>query len=104
MDKRRLSSLQCMSAGILFTPAPDLKAPTDVEYSEIEGPDEDRIRGFLAAGKNVEGSMCYDCWSVWKTEGGWSGELAQYRSVTESFENVDTDTAVATAYEWACEC
>jgi hypothetical protein len=105
MDERRLSTADVLASGILNKPAPRTGRPQNVEFASVYEDEWTRqsLEDGLQAG-GVEGAFYYGCWAGWKTESGYSGELLQYRSVTDSFENVDLDEAVSKLGLWAVRC
>lgn len=104
MDNRRLNTSEVLFSGILEKPAPISNAPSDVKLADITYDwTEESIREGIEKG-GVTASMYYGCWKVWKTEEFYNGELLQYRSITDSFENATIEEALEKAVEWANSC
>lgn len=88
MDIRRLSTIQCIEDGIGDLPKPKTSDPKISRWDLVR--DNTCDREFLRAGLEKGGlkaSMYCGIWKIWKTEKGFSGELLQYRVITESFYN-----------------
>lgn len=105
MDNRKLNTRQIIDAGILGIKAPDRRCPADAKLQRV-GEDEiseNILRAGLEAG-GLTASMYYGCWDIWRTESGFSGELLQYRSVTDQFTDAPIEQALEKAVEWAAGC
>jgi hypothetical protein len=94
-----------MNSGILGLPIPETKAPP-IEYEKIDDFDHslEDIAEALKSTNGIEASQYYGCWRIWKTEKGFSGELLQYRSVTDEFEGLSFEEALDKAEEWFRDC
>lgn len=105
MDNRKLNTRQIIDAGILGLPAPERRCPADAKLQRV-GEDEiseNILRAGLEGG-GLTASMYYGCWDIWRTESGFSGELLQYRSVTDQFTDAPIEQALEKAAEWAAGC
>ncbi len=104
MDERRLDTGQILASGILSKPTPNSNVPADANLKDV-GNDwsEESVREGLGSG-GIKASMYYGCWSIWKAHESFSGELMQYRSITDHFEDVSFDVALEKALFWAEEC
>lgn len=91
--------------GILDLPVPTSGCPKGAVLASVDEEDlsEETLRQGLEAG-GLAAAMYYGCWKVWKTDAGFSGELMQYRSVTDDFEDLPLDEALERASEWGYAC
>lgn len=105
MDNRRLDTAGVLASGILGIDAPKSKCPDSAALTDVYDCEwtVDELRTGLQAG-GLSGAMYYGCWTIWKTEAGYSGELFQYRAVTDSFVDASLDAALEKAEEWAENC
>lgn len=105
MDHTRLDTAGVLAAGILNIPAPKTSRPDGFKGEHVEefGWSEETLRDGLEKG-GLDASMYYGCWAIWKTEKGYSGELLQYRNITDSFTDKDQDFALEKSQEWASGC
>jgi len=105
MDHKRLSTGDILDFGILERTPPKSMCPVDAVLAEVDESqfDDDSLRAGLIAG-GLEASMYYGVWKIWKDGDGFSGELMQYRVVTETLAKVSLADAVEHAYEWATNC
>lgn len=116
IDNRKMDTAQAIAFGILNIKPPKSDAPDDdsikyfkAEYCDVpEGFDgEDRDDNFkiaLERNMGIKGCMYYGVWRIWPTEKGFSGELIQYRSITDNIKDVSLDDAVNQATEWYRDC
>jgi hypothetical protein len=105
MDYMRLDTSGVLSDGILNRPVPKTSCPegfSGERVDEYEWSEESLLDWLEKSG--LEASMYYGCWNIWKTEKGYSGELRQYRTITEAFTDQDTAYALDKAQEWASGC
>ena len=104
MDNTRLNTMGCLNAGILDRPAPDTACPKNFDRQRVnyEWTEESLWSGLEKGG--LSATMCYGCWKIWKTEKGYSGELLQYRKITDSFSDDTIEYAFKKAQEWAIGC
>ena len=104
INDRKLSTADILASNILNISPPDTKHPeiNYIDYDELEY-DSDKIHECLKI-NGVEGCMYYGVWKVWPDEKGFSGELLQYRSITDEFTGVSIDVAVEKCIEWAGVC
>lgn len=105
VDNRRWNTQQIIDGGILSRPMPESKRPGDAKLVSVDDDDlspETLKRGLEAGG--LRAYQYYGCWEIWKTKNGYSGELFQYRAVTDSFDDVSIDDAVQKAETWASNC
>lgn len=105
MDDRRFNTGQLLDMGILDMPKPTSKCPDRAALAEIEQEDytEESLRAGLESG-GIAASQYYGVWKIWKTESGFSGELLQYRAVTDEFTDISLDDALDKAEEWLEGC
>lgn len=105
MDNRRFNTTQLLTLGILDLPTPKQEVPSKAKLQHVDEDDiqEDTLRKGLLIG-GLSASMYYGCWSIWGTDNGYSGELLQYRSVTDKFKNESLKIALEKALEWAQGC
>jgi len=105
IDDRRLNSGQVLAAGILGIAPPKTRCP---DPGALVGVDEEDLREeTLLAGLNAGGldaPMYYGCWRIWKTATGFSGELMQYRAMTDQFADAAIEFALQKAQEWGAAC
>lgn len=101
VDNTKWDTFQVIANGVLERPPPRSSCPEGVSLVDAEegSVDRDAHRKGLEAG-GLSGSMYYGCWTIWKTDAGFSGELMQYRNCTGHFENVPLETALDYAEEW----
>lgn len=105
IDSTRWNTEQVLNAGVLNRPSPTSRKPKDAVLAEVDEDDLSEatlLAGFAAGGLNA--SMYYGCWRVWKTPVGFSGELMQYRTCTDAFDDLPLAEAFAKAREWAAAC
>ena len=105
MDNRRWDTSMILAGGILGIAPPKSACPPDAALTDVD--EDDLSRGTLRAGLEAGGldaSMYYGVWKIWRTAAGFSGELMQYRSVTDSFTDQPIDKALEKAEEWAGGC
>lgn len=105
MDTRKFDTGQLMDMGILDMPKPISKCSDRSTLVEIEQEnyDEVSLRAGLESG-GIRASQYYGVWNIWKTPGGYSGELFQYRVVTEEFADQPIEFALEKAECWLEEC
>jgi hypothetical protein len=103
MDHTKLDSGQVLAAGILNRSMPTSHCPDDAQLQDVDEDHPEAFRSGLEAG-GLKASMYYGCWSIWKTDQGYSGELFQYRSCTEAFANQSIEHALEKAHEWYEGC
>ena len=105
MDNRRWNTGQVLKGGILNKEPPQSKLPDGAKLESVDELDttEATLRKGLESG-GLRASMYYGCWKIWRTERGYSGELLQYRSVTDEFSDVTLADALEKASEWASGC
>lgn len=105
MDNRRWNTGQVIAGGILNIKPPASDRPSGVDLALVEEGEwsEESLRTGLENG-GLNASMYYGCWSIWKTENGYSGELMQYRAVTGKFQGYSLEDALEKAEEWASGC
>lgn len=105
MDDRRLNTMDILASGLMTKPAPISKVPDGLALAEVEEGDwsEEALSSGLERG-GLTASMYYGCWSIWKTGEAFSGELLQYRSITDAFEGQSLEFALDKAIEWASGC
>lgn len=105
MDNRKWNTERIYEEGILNLPIPDTSHP-DINYAEINDYDHGigDIEEILEKEGAITASQYYGCWYVWKTEKGYSGELLQYRAVTESFTDIPYGEALDKVEEWFEAC
>lgn len=105
MDCRRLDTAGVLASGILNIPAPKTSRPDGFKGESVEEFEwtEETLRAGLEKG-GLDASMYYGCWNIWKTENGYSGELLQYRNITDSFTDQSVEYALEKAQEWASGC
>lgn len=98
IDNTRWDTGQALANGVLDRRMPESKCPADAKLESVdeEGFSEEKARAGLEAG-GLTASMYYGCWSIWKTDVGFSGELMQYRNVTDRLQNATLDEAVEKA-------
>jgi hypothetical protein len=89
----------------LNLPNPKRAQPEGLELAYVDQHDisEATFSAMLQSG-GMTALQYYGCWSIWRTENGFSGELLQYRQITESFTDAPLPTALETALYWASEC
>lgn len=105
MDNRRWNTQQILDGGILGITPPKSRRPADATLQNVD--EEDLSDGTLRAGLEAGGlraSMYYGCWSIWRTDAGFSGALMQYRAVTDEFSDVPLERALERAFEWGAAC
>jgi hypothetical protein len=105
MDNRRWDTGAILAGGILNITPPKSLCPPDTVLVDVD--EEDLSDGTLRAGLEAGGlsaSMYYGVWKIWRTAAGFSGQLMQYRSVTDSFTDRPLDEALEKALEWAGGC
>jgi hypothetical protein len=105
MDNRRMSTSQILAAGILNKKPPATRTPDDATMETVEEGEwnQESLRSGLEKG-GLEASMYYGRWSIWKVGDTFSGELMQYRSVTDAFDGATPDEALEKAEQWAEAC
>jgi hypothetical protein len=91
--------------GILNMPKPVSKCPDRDKLTGIDQEDwtEEAMKTGLETG-GICASQYYGVWKIWKTERGFSGELMQYRAVTDEFTDQPIETALEKAEEWIEGC
>lgn len=106
MDGRRFDTGQVLAMGILNKQAPQSNLPVGATLQDV---DEDDLsldtlqRGLISGG--LEAAMYYGAWRIWKTsDTTYAGELMQYRSVTDTFADLNIDDALEKAVYWAAIC
>src|SRR3954464_793433 len=105
IDHRKLNTAEIIGMGILAKSPPKSKIPKKIDLVEIdESEGLEVIRSKLEKEAGVSVSMYYGCWAIWRTEQGYFGELYQYYSRTDEFDEFDLDAAVAKAEEWFLTC
>jgi len=105
MDHTRLDTMGCLNAGILDRPRPKTARPDNFigeDVLEFEWTEYSLKAGLEKGG--LSASMYYGCWEIWKTEKDYSGELLQYRNITDSFTDQGVEFALEKAKEWASGC
>ena len=103
MDNRRWNTQQILGGGILDKPIPETSQPEGLKLLDDEKYSEDGVRSDLESG-GLTAAQYYGCWSIWQTPSGYSGELIQYRSVTDRISDAPIDEAIEKAMEWASSC
>jgi len=105
MDERRFDTGQLLDMGILNLPLPQTRRKNSAGLIEVDQDEytEESLRGGLEA-VGLCASQYYGCWRIWKTDTGYSGELLQYRVVTEEFTDKDIEFALEKAEEWVAGC
>lgn len=105
MNDLRLDTRTIMEAGILDLTPPDTAMPNNAILNEVDEnnyTDDELEEGLINGG--LKASMYYGCWAIWNGQNGYSGELLQYREITEFFEDQPLNIALAKARCWAREC
>ena len=101
---RRLNTMQARASGILGIKPPKSKAPENIEFTEVgDSIDRDELENAIKSG-GICANAYYGCWKIWGSADGYSGELFQYRAITDQFKNQPFDFASAKAIEWAIGC
>jgi len=105
IDNRRFDTGQVLEAGILLITPPRTKCPDASKLVDVDEEDlsEKTLRAGLEQG-GLEAPMYYGCWRIWKTDSEFSGELMQYRAMTEHFADLPIDEALEKAMEWGAAC
>lgn len=105
MDERKFDTGQLLDMGILSMPNPVSKCPDRSKLIEIEQEEstEESLRAGLEAG-GIRSCQYYGVWKIWKAEQGFSGELMQYRVVTEEFTDQSIEFALEKAEDWVMGC
>lgn len=100
MDNRKPDSM-----GALGITPPASKVPEGFNGHIVEEQEwnEEGLQNNLESG-GLTAIMYYGCWDIWPTEKGFSGELMQYRAVTDEFEDEPLDVALGKAVHWATNC
>ena len=115
IDSRRLSTEQAVAAGILdLEPAESVAPGGRSEYLEadyLETPQgfegqsrEDNWRLALERGMGLHALMFYGSWIIWPDGDAFSGELVQYRAMTDSFQKRPIAEALEKAAAWFRVC
>lgn len=105
VDDTRWNTAQVLANGVLDRPSPRSGCPDDAVLADVDEGDTapEKLREGLEAG-GLTASMYYGCWKIWKTAGGFSGELMQYRNCTDSFQDGPLEEAIERAESWASTC
>lgn len=101
IDETKWNTAQVLAGGVLNRPAPKSERPADAKLMDVDedNSSEESLRAGLEAG-GLAASMYYGCWSIWKTDAGFCGELMQYRNVTDRLQSATLDEAVEKAEDW----
>ena len=101
IDHTKWDTGQVLAHGVLNRPIPKSSLPADAKLTSVQEEDfnEKKARDGLLAG-GLHAAMYYGCWSIWKDGDRYSGELMQYRNVTDRLEQASLDEAVEKAEEW----
>lgn len=105
MNEIKWNTEQCLLNGVLDRPKPKSSVPENFkgeEVKEYKWDEESLQKGLLKGG--LTALMYYGCWDIWKTQNGFSGELMQYRKVTDTFHDQNLKFALKKAEEWAMGC
>ena len=86
-------------------PMVKLRRPSGASLQRVDEEEwsEECLRDGLDSGGLVAW-MYYGAWSIWRDGSGYSGELHQYRQLTDSFEVQPLEFALEKAIEWAKGC
>lgn len=105
MDNRRWDTSKILAGGVLDIEAPPAAHPKDIDYEEVEEREwsADSLSNAIKRG-GLHGCMYFGIWWIWKSPGGYSGELFQYRLVTDHFEDESEEFALNKSIEWASGC
>lgn len=104
MKHTKLNSIESLVL-VLNNTIPQVSCPKDFNGDMVE--EFNWTKKSLKTGLENGGlsaHMNYGCWDIWKTENGYSGELLQYRDVTDKFTDKSIKYALAKAQEWASGC
>lgn len=106
MDNRRMNTEQVLFSGGFGLIPPPSKVPPNFVGQIVEEWEwtQDQLRAGLESG-GLDAYMYYGCWHIWRTEENrYSGQLMQYRLVTEEFHGLSLEDALAEAIDWGTAC
>lgn len=104
VNHTKLDTAQIIASGILGRVAPKSKQPAGLILASVAAEDsrEDILAGL--ANDGIQGNDYYGVWRIWKEGDKYSGELLQYREMTDSFCDASISEAANFAQEWMEVC